>query len=69
MNLKSLTDSAKRLFHKRGGMESVEEDAKELKDIATNDESLTAKAEDAVEAIKDPGAPGEETPAPQQPNT
>jgi hypothetical protein len=63
MNIKSLTDSAKNLIHKRGGVESVEEDAKELKDIATKDESLTDKGKDAVEAVKDPGAPGDDTPA------
>ena len=67
MNLKNLTDQAKALINKRGGTESVKEDAMELKDIAGKDESLADKAKDAVEAIKDPGAPGDgptATPAP-----
>jgi len=59
MNLGKLTDAAKKLVNKRGGVESLKEDAMELKDIATSKESLTDKAKDAVEAIKDPGAPGE----------
>jgi hypothetical protein len=59
MNLSGLTGKAKDLFKRRGGTESVKEDAEELKDIAHEDESATEKAKDAVEAIKDPGAPGE----------
>jgi hypothetical protein len=60
VDLKNLAGRAKKLIDSRGGTESLKEDAKELKDIATKDESLADKAKDAVEAIKDPGAPGEE---------
>jgi len=63
MNLGKLTSAARKLMDKRGGVDSLKEDAMELKDIATSKESLTDKAKDAVEAIKDPGAPGDETPA------
>ena len=56
MDLKNLTDKAKELIDKRGGSDSLKEDAGELKDIASSDESLVDKAKDAVEAIKDPGA-------------
>ena len=65
MDLKNLTDKAKELIDKRGGSDSFKEDADELKDIASSDESLVDKAKDAVEAIKDPGADAvAEAPAP-----
>jgi len=62
MDLEKLADEAKKLIEKRGGMESVKEDAIELKEIAGRDESLLGKAKDAAAALKDPGAPGEGTP-------
>ena len=55
MDLKNLTDKAKELIERRGGTESLKEDAGELKDIASSKDSLADKAKDAVEAIKDPG--------------
>lgn len=58
MDLSKLTEKAKDMFDKRGGTASAKEDAMEIKDIAGKDESLTDKAKDAAEAIKDPGAPG-----------
>ncbi len=58
MDLGKLTDKAKQLFDKRGGMDAAKADAMEIKDIASKDESLADKAKDAGEAIKDPGAPG-----------
>jgi hypothetical protein len=57
------TAKAKSLFDKRGGTEAAVEDAKEVKTIAGKDESLTDKAKDTGEALKDPGAPGPDTPA------
>ena len=63
MDLSKLTDQAKKLIDKRGGMDSVKEDATELKDIATGEGSGTDKAKAAVDAVKDPGKPGEDTPA------
>ncbi len=63
MDLSRLTDQAKELIDERGGVDALEEDAMELKDIATGEGSITDKAKAAVEAVKDPGAPGEDAPA------
>jgi hypothetical protein len=60
VNLRRITDQAKKLVEKRGGTDSVKEDAEELKDIAKGEGSLKDKAKRAGEAIKDPGARGEE---------
>jgi hypothetical protein len=69
MNLKGLFNKAKRTVDERGGVESLKEDATELKDVAKGEGSLTDKAKGAAAAIKDPGAPGsehEQAPPPQQ---
>lgn len=58
MDFKKMTDRAKDLVKDRGGTDSLKEDAAELKDIATGKGSLTDKAKDAAEALKDPGKPG-----------
>ena len=58
MNLGKLATDAKKMIDKRGGIESVKEDAMELKDIAGKNESLLDKAKDAAKAVQDPGAPG-----------
>lgn len=60
--ISDMTDKAKGLFEKRGGTEAAKEDAQEVKDIAGKDESVTDKAKDTAEALKDPGAPGPDTP-------
>jgi hypothetical protein len=60
MDLKRLANKAKELVDRRGGTESLKEDAAELKDIATGQGSVSDKAKEAVEAVKDPGAAGEE---------
>jgi hypothetical protein len=59
MDLGKLTDEAKKLLDERGGVDSLKEDAEELKDIATGDGSIVEKAKEAAEAVKDPGAPGQ----------
>ena len=59
MDISKLTDQAKKLIDDRGGVDALKEDAEELKDIATGEGSLTDKGKAAVDAIKDPGAPGE----------
>ena len=59
MNLSRLTSRAKDIFAKRGGTEAAKKDAQELKDIARSDASLGDKAKAGVEALKEPGAPGE----------
>jgi hypothetical protein len=63
MDLGKLAEKAKGLIDRRGGMQSVKEDAMEVKDIAGKDESLTDKAQDVGEALKDPGAPGDDAPS------
>ena len=64
MDLKRLTDRAKQIIDKRGGTESVKQDADELRGIATGSGSLTDKAKEAVEAVKEPGAAETARPAP-----
>jgi hypothetical protein len=59
MNLKSLFNKAKKTVDDRGGVQSLKEDAEELKGVAGGKGSVTDKAKDAAAAIKDPGAPGE----------
>jgi hypothetical protein len=56
VNFSSIVDKAKELVGKRGGTESLKEDAAEVKDIATGEGSVTDKAKAAVEAVKEPGA-------------
>jgi hypothetical protein len=58
INFKRLSDQAKKVVDKRGGMDSVKEDAEELRGIAKEKGSLKDKAKAAGEAIKDPGAKG-----------
>ena len=67
VNFKRLSEQAKKVVDKRGGMDSLKEDAGELRDIAKGKGSLKDKAKAAGEAVKDPGAkgpdqPGEKTP-------
>ncbi len=59
MDWKKLANEAKVVIDKRGGTESVKEDAEELKDIAEGGGSMSEKLKKAAEAIKQPGAPGE----------
>jgi hypothetical protein len=61
VNLRRLADRAKQIVDKRGGTDAVKEDAEELKDIATGKGSVKDKAKAAADAVKDPGAPGQET--------
>ncbi|MGH2974774.1 MAG: hypothetical protein ACRDLL_07905 [Solirubrobacterales bacterium] len=59
MDLKRLTNRAKDIVDKRGGTDSLKQDAGELKDIASGKGALKDKAKAAAEAIKEPGAPGD----------
>ena len=59
MDLKSLFKKGKKIVDERGDGESLKADAGELKEVAGGDGSITDKAKDAAEAIKDPGAPGD----------
>ncbi|HYC82826.1 MAG TPA: hypothetical protein VEB65_13610 [Solirubrobacterales bacterium] len=60
MDLKRLFNKGKRIVDQRGGVDSLKEDAAELKDIAKGKGSLTDKAKGAAAAIKEPGAAGGE---------
>jgi hypothetical protein len=56
MDLNKLVDSAKKMVDDRGGVDSLKGDAEELKDIVGNKDSVTDKAKEAVDALKEPGA-------------
>ena len=60
VNLRRLTDQAKKIVDKRGGTDALKEDADEVKDIARGEGSLKDKAKEAGKALKDPGKPGGE---------
>jgi len=60
MDFGKLADEIKHVVDERGGVDSLKEDAEELKDIATGKGSVSDKAQEAVEAIKDPGESGPE---------
>jgi hypothetical protein len=74
MDLKRLSSKAKELIDKRGGTDSLKEDADELKRIAQGEGSLADKAKEAAAALKEPGAdeepaadaPAAEAPAPAE---
>ena len=58
MDFGKLADEIKHAVDERGGVDRLKEDAEELKDIATGEGSVTDKAKEAVDAIKDPGEAG-----------
>jgi hypothetical protein len=55
VNLRRLTDQAKKIVDKRGGTDAAKEDAEELADIAKGKGTMKDKAKAAGEAIKEPG--------------
>ena len=58
MELKRLFDKAKKTVDERGGVDSLKQDAEELKDIATSKGSLTDKAKGAAGSDQGPGKAG-----------
>jgi general stress protein YciG len=66
MDWKKLADRAKQMINQRGGTESVKEDAQELRNIARQEGPAEDKIKAAAEALRDPGAPGGQSP-PQPP--
>jgi hypothetical protein len=64
MRLTDLASRAKQLIDKRGGTDSLKQDAEELRGIARGRGSFTDKAKAAAEAVKDPGAPARAEPDP-----
>ncbi|MBS1679055.1 MAG: hypothetical protein JST08_16895 [Actinobacteria bacterium] len=67
MDLKGLFNKGKKMVDDRGGVESLKEDAQELAGIAKGKGSLTDKAKQAAEAVKEPGA-NEPDPQERHPN-
>jgi hypothetical protein len=60
VNFRKLTERAKDVVDKRGGTGSLKQDAEELRGIAKGKGSLKDKAKAAGQALKDPGARGQE---------
>jgi hypothetical protein len=58
VNFRKLTEKAKDVVDKRGGTDSLKQDASELREIAKGKGSLKDKARAAKDALKDPGAAG-----------
>jgi hypothetical protein len=56
-NWSRLARQVNRVIQKRGGPESVKEDAQELAGIAREKRPMSEKFKEAAEAIKEPGAP------------
>jgi hypothetical protein len=56
MDLKNLFNKGKKIVDDRGGVESLKEDAQELAGIAKGKGSLTDKAKEAADAVKEPGS-------------
>ena len=52
VNIKSIADKVKGTVQKRGGTESLKEDAGELKDIASGEGSLADKAKKGADAAR-----------------
>jgi hypothetical protein len=66
MDFKEMADKAKQVFQQRGGAKAAKEDAQELRDITQEQGSVADKLKDAGAAIKDPGAPGPDSPGQSQ---
>jgi polyhydroxyalkanoate synthesis regulator phasin len=58
MGVEGFEDKVKQEVEDRGGTDALKEDATEVKDDVTEQGSLSDKAKDVVEDVKDPGAPG-----------
>ena len=67
MDFNRLFRRAKKVVEDRGGTDALKKDAQEVRDVAKGQGSLGDKAKAAAEALKDPGAPGEEHPPRPQP--
>ena len=60
MNIRRLADRVRDTIARRGGTGALKEDAQELRDIAQGRGRMRDKVKEGVEAVKEPGAPGEE---------
>jgi hypothetical protein len=68
MDLGRLAKKAKEQIDRRGGTDSLKEDAEELRSISRSKGSSGDKAKRAADALREPGAPGKEPRAPGKPN-
>lgn len=64
MDFNKLAQRAKKVVQDRGGVAALKEDARELRDVARGDGSLTEKAKDAAAAVREPGAHHDVAPPP-----
>jgi hypothetical protein len=62
MDFNKLFRRAKKVVDDRGGTDALKEDAQEVADVARGRGSAGDKLKEAAEALKDPGAPGEDRP-------
>lgn len=60
MKLGKLVDRARSEIDRRGGKDALRKDADELRNIAKGPGSFSEKAKKAAEAVKDPGAKGQD---------
>jgi hypothetical protein len=68
MNFDDLVKQAKDAVEDRGGTDALKTDAMEVKDALGGEGSLSDRAREAAEAVKDPGAPGnDDVPAADRP--
>jgi hypothetical protein len=58
MGVEGFEDRVKQEIEDRGGTDALKEDATEVKDDVNEQGSLSDKAKDIAEDVKDPGAPG-----------
>lgn len=58
MGLSDIVDKAKGMFGGDRSSADAKQDAMEVKDTATSDESMTEKGKEGYAEVKDPGAPG-----------
>lgn len=58
MGVEEFEDKVKQGVEDRGGTDALKEDASEVKGDVTEQGSLSNKAKDVAEDVKDPGAPG-----------
>ncbi len=62
-NLSNLANKAKEVVEKRGGTDTLKQDAEQLKGIAKGPGSLADKAKAAAQALKQPGTGSTESKA------
>jgi hypothetical protein len=62
MDFKRLIARGRKVVDDRGGVDALKADAKELRDVAKGEGTLSDKAKAAAAALKDEGAKGDDAP-------